>query len=542
MKPLTARDTLTDRLSRVSARAHPCQTRHGAGTVYAVFDGAQDDPDGHFIGLVTPQDIAHFPDRIFADLVRGWTGRTVDAGCGLDEVDHCFTEHDLDVLAITEHGRFLGAITRESLFQALLDRERNLMLRTRALQRELETDRSRLSRWSGQLRALHEISYRLLDMISHVDDKHVLMQSAIESLTDLIGARYGALAVIGEDGQMIRFLQTGIDDETARRIGKLPAGNGLLGQVLAVQQVLRIDDLPSDPRFEGFPPHHPPMHKLLAAPIIYHGHTLGRVYLCDKATDSAFNDHDELLTVIFANTLASILATSEEQTRRQAAEQQAGKLLMENRQLSRHLLNATEEERRYLARELHDEMGQCTTAIQAEAETIAALSSDLDPRIHQCASSISDLGARLYSVVHAMLRRLRPELLDDLGLSEAIRHIVRTWQSQHPDIDCRLHLGRRLDEVDEAAAIVVYRVVQECLTNVSRHSRATAMTLRLAHRHNIDGSRFHVLVRDNGNGWAPKQEGLGLIGLRERVESLGGELRIEWNARGMRLLAQIPTD
>ena len=541
MKALVAKDTLTPLLARVSAWSRPCQVHSAPGTVYAVFADEADDGIDSFLGLVTPQRIARFPDRIFADLVPLAPLSAISAGSGLDEVEAHFADQALMALPVMENGRFIGAVTRESLLKTLLRRDRILMRQMQALRENLEADRSRLACWSEQLRSLHEISYGLLDMISHTDDMYALMQAGIESLRKLIGSRYGAIGIVGDGGRLKRFLHAGLDEETVRRIGRLPTGKGLLGEVLRAQDMLRVDDISTDPRHVEFPPHHPPMERLVAAPIAYRGRVLGHVYLCDKESGAPFTDHDALLTLTFANTLASLLVNVEEQARRREAERTASRLLAENQRLSRHLLGVLEEERRFIARELHDEMGQCTTAIQAEAETINALSAGLDPRIHQCASSISDLGSRLYNVVHAMLRRLRPELLDDLGLSEAVRYIVGTWQAHYPHIRCRLRLGEGLDDLDEAIGIVVYRVVQECLTNVARHAQATAIAMRLSRRsRGAYGECLSLLVRDNGRGLTPKRVGLGLVGLRERVETLGGRFSIHSPGQGTRVHVYIP--
>jgi signal transduction histidine kinase len=540
VKALVARDTLTPLLQRVSAWAHPRQSHILPGVVYAVFDG--DGENAPFLGLVTPQVIARFPERIFADLIPFPAVAVIDASSRLDEIERHFLDQEVVALPVMEGDRFLGAVTRESLLKVLLRRERVLTARLQQLQQSLEEDRIGLARWSEQLRRLHEISHGVLDMISRTEDINALMQWGIQALTTLIGNRYGAIAVVDGTGKLIRFLHTGIDDETLRRIGHLPTGKGLLGEVLRAQQVLRLESIRSDPRHCGFPPHHPPMERLLAVPVAYHGRVLGRVYLCDKIDGTPFTDRDELLTLTFGNILASILVNAEEQTRRRRAEREASRLLEENQQFSRHLLNALEDERRYIARELHDELGQCVTAIQAEAELIRTLCSDVESRVSQCAASIGELGSRLYDGVHAMLRRLRPELLDVLGLSEAVRHVVKTWQLRHPAIRCRLYLQNAVDDVDEAVGIVVYRAVQECLTNIARHAQATAVTIRLARRieNEMSGESLWLMVKDNGKGFAGKAEGLGLIGLRERVKAIDGRLCIGTRGGGARIDVYIP--
>jgi signal transduction histidine kinase len=206
------------------------------------------------------------------------------------------------------------------------------------------------------------------------------------------------------------------------------------------------------------------------------------------------------------------------------AESQSRTLLAENRNLIHTSLNVQEEERKHLARELHDELGQCITAIQADAESIRDLSRDCDKRIETSASAILDVSSRIYEVVHAMMQRLRPGVLDDLGLVEALKEELSTWQDRHPEIETNLDVAGNLDSLAERINITVYRIVQECLTNIARHANATRVSISLSG--NIDS--LVLSVSDNGQGldqYTPS-DGLGLIGMRERTEGLGGEFML----------------
>jgi signal transduction histidine kinase len=206
------------------------------------------------------------------------------------------------------------------------------------------------------------------------------------------------------------------------------------------------------------------------------------------------------------------------------AESQSRTLLAENRNLIHTSLNVQEEERKHLARELHDELGQCITAIQADAESIRDLSREGDKRIETSASAILDVSSRIYEVVHAMMQRLRPGVLDDLGLIEALKEELSTWQDRHPEIKANFDVAGSLDGLDERINITVYRIVQECLTNITRHADATRVSISLSG--NIDS--LLLSVRDNGKGLDPStpSEGLGLVGMRERAEGLGGEFML----------------
>lgn len=207
------------------------------------------------------------------------------------------------------------------------------------------------------------------------------------------------------------------------------------------------------------------------------------------------------------------------------AEKKARTLLAENRQLVHTSLTVQEEERKHLARELHDELGQCITAIQADAKSIRDLSLGRDERIMTSSGAILEVSSRIYEVVHSMMQRLRPGILDDLGLVEALQEEISAWQERNPNTKCMFNTSGNLADLGERTNITIYRIVQECLTNIAKHANAAQVTINLSA--NTDG--LVLGVRDDGRGMdlsAPTGSGLGLIGMRERAEALGGNFSI----------------
>ncbi|HVY06340.1 MAG TPA: PAS domain S-box protein [Burkholderiales bacterium] len=205
--------------------------------------------------------------------------------------------------------------------------------------------------------------------------------------------------------------------------------------------------------------------------------------------------------------------------------------LEQNRQLTRAIQTRLEEERRSIARELHDELGQCVTAIKTIGTAISNRSEKSAPETHDNAKTIVAVASHIYDVVHGIIRQLRPTALDHLGLSETLRDTVATWRERHPDVECNLRFDGAIEGMGEVINITVYRIVQECLTNVARHARATRVDIDVARcadpRH---GDVVGVTVRDNGKGFEQRQNDatqFGVIGMRERVQALNGEFRIE---------------
>lgn len=213
--------------------------------------------------------------------------------------------------------------------------------------------------------------------------------------------------------------------------------------------------------------------------------------------------------------------------------------------LTRRLLEIREDERRALARELHDEFGQNLSAILAFANTIETTSTkDRDGRaIAQDAKMISQATHHIMACLRGTLNRLRHPLPEELGLEASLVNLVDSWRSQsatQPVI--QLDLRGDLAGVRGTAATTAYRVAQECLTNALRHSSAREISLRIERRSGEENALL-IRVEDDGGGDAEavvQSEGHGLTGIRERVTAAGGSLSIAPARRGLSVAATIP--
>jgi len=219
-------------------------------------------------------------------------------------------------------------------------------------------------------------------------------------------------------------------------------------------------------------------------------------------------------------------------------------LLLQNRKLTRNLFAAQEEERRRIAVELHDELGQWFTAIQAESQAIINIAVH-EPGIHTSAIAISASASAVHEVIRGMLRHLRPTLLDELGLADSLRELQRQWCKSHPEIICELKLDCFLDGLGEEFNLTIYRLIQEALNNVSSHVVASRVTINMVQEFD-KGSGSNILllkVEDDGAGFDSGQvrAGIGLVGMRERVIAVGGEFIIESSpGLGTKIMARLP--
>ena len=198
----------------------------------------------------------------------------------------------------------------------------------------------------------------------------------------------------------------------------------------------------------------------------------------------------------------------------------------EFRDLAWRITQTQETERRLLAHELHDELGQSLNAIKIEAVGIRNHSHGTQPEIHRAALAVIALTDRIYEVVRNMTGRLRPVALDELGLIGALENDLIRWRKLTPETEF-LGIFRNVPEsLDEPVAMALYRVVQEGVTNILRHSGATQVTLTLESLGSPPNLRLSL--RDNGQGadLGAIRRGLGLLGMRERVAGLGADLSI----------------
>ncbi|WP_374088882.1 ATP-binding protein [Methylomicrobium lacus] len=214
------------------------------------------------------------------------------------------------------------------------------------------------------------------------------------------------------------------------------------------------------------------------------------------------------------------------------------KAQQQNRALTQHSLEIQEDERQRLAQELHDELGQSLTAIKVMAVTAAHQKAD----IQQTTEAIVSISDHLMTVVRSMMHQLHPLVLTELGLKAAIEDLMGHWASRHPELHLSLDCPDRVDELNQKITIQIFRVVQECLTNIVRHAEATQASIALQIEQAPE-ERLRLEVRDNGQGCADGniKSGFGLLGMKERIQSLGGEFGIDTRPQhGMAIVASIP--
>lgn len=199
----------------------------------------------------------------------------------------------------------------------------------------------------------------------------------------------------------------------------------------------------------------------------------------------------------------------------------AEKKLEETRLFTQVIQKHIEDERRSLARELHDELGQYVTAIKTFAVAIANKAKTQMPEVEASANVIVGAANQIYDGMHNIIRQLRPGSLDNLGLSETLKDAVNGWQKQNPNLQFHLKLQGKLDSLGETVNINIYRIVQEAVTNAIKHSAATQLDITLK-----ADKLIQLTIKDDGVGMnideVDQTQHFGLLGIRERAQALNG--------------------
>jgi signal transduction histidine kinase len=213
------------------------------------------------------------------------------------------------------------------------------------------------------------------------------------------------------------------------------------------------------------------------------------------------------------------------------------------RELSARLLQLQDDERRRIARELHDSVGQMLAAL---GMNLAAVEADIErfikvgKTVNDSAALVQDLSKEIRTISHL----LHPPLLDEAGLASALRWYVDGF-TQRSKIKVDLKFPTDFGRLPRESETAIFRTVQECLTNIHRHSESSAATIRIA----TSDSHIRVEVEDRGKGISPEKQfemastgipGVGIRGMRERLRQLGGSLDIQSNGKGTLIVAQLP--
>jgi two-component system, NarL family, sensor histidine kinase DevS len=340
---------------------------------------------------------------------------------------------------------------------------------------------------------------RLLDAVNVVGSDlslPIVLHRIVESARELVGARYAALGVIGDDRRLAEFITVGVDSETYAAIGDLPEGHGILGLLIVDPQPLRLRDLTTHPQSYGFPPNHPSMRSFLGVPIRVRNEVFGNLYLCEKQGADEFTEVDEHLAVALASA--------------------AGIAVDKARLVERVEQLAVLEDRGRIARDLHDKVIQRLFATGLELQTMLPSTAqlDLDDRITTAAEELDETIREIRNSIFALQApRERGLRVDIFAQVDSARQAL--------GFAPELRLEGLIDSlVSDKVAEHLLPALQEVLSNVAKHANASRLDILVQ-----VGQETGLLLRvvDNGRGLpSSPTPGRGLRNLEDRAKSLGG--------------------
>jgi signal transduction histidine kinase len=372
------------------------------------------------------------------------------------------------------------------------------------------------TRWSQQLESLIEVGAAL----ARETELPNLLNLVARRLRELIGARLVLIALPGEDGDL--HVESADGEDAAEFVGmRLARGSSKSGRVLDRGRSERLDSLLEDPEVDRDFARRMGMRAALFVPMLVGERPIGVIQTLDKlGADRRFTNED----LRVAETFAAQAAIAVDTTAHVAQD------------ALRRAVQGQELERRRLARELHDETGQALTSILLG---LSALEEANDPDATRVGlQNVRELVVATLQDVRRLAVELRPAALDDFGLTAALERLTDNFSEQTGitmELEARLGQERLPSDVET----VLYRLVQEALTNVVKHAQAKHVSIVLRRK---EGA-VTAVIEDDGRGFTDGQggSGLGLVGMRERVALVNGRLRIESAPdAGTTLLVEVP--
>jgi signal transduction histidine kinase len=330
-----------------------------------------------------------------------------------------------------------------------------------------------------------------------------VLQRIVDSACQLVNARYGALGVMGDHGELSELVTVGVDQSTYDAVGRLPEFKGVLGLLIADRKPLRLRDLSEHPEARGFPAHHPQMTSFLGVPVRGRD-AVGTLYLCDKQSAEEFTDEDERLAVALGA---------------------ASGVAIDNARLQERLEHvAVLEDRERIARELHDKVIQRLFAAGMSLQTalpIAArpeVASRITSAVEEIDETIRDIRRTIFALEAGSRRGVRVDIFAHVDAAREALGFTPELRLEGP-ID---------STVPEATAEHLLATLREALSNVAQHAGAAHVDVVV-----VSGSDLLLRVADDGVGFPERVEpGNGLRNMERRALELGGNFSVRGGDRG----------
>ena len=373
------------------------------------------------------------------------------------------------------------------------------------------------TRWLRQFESLNEVGTALASEL----ELEPLLSLVARRLQELVDAKLVLIAL--PEGDMLRVAAAEGDSAFGVAGIGLALGGSKAGRVLERGRSERIDSLLDDPEVDQQVARRMGVHSGLYVPLVVRGRPIGIVIAHDKKGATPAFSEDDLRLAEALGSRAAIAVDHSERFSRDSV---------------RRVVEAQELERARLARELHDETGQALTSILLGLKPLEQTAESAEARA--ALGSVRELVIATLQDVRRLAVELRPSALDDFGLVAAVERLTDTFREKsglHVDLETQLGEERLPSE----AETTLYRVIQEALTNVVKHSAASRVSILLRRKNGA----VVAVVEDDGTGFDPgetRADAIGLAGMSERVSLAGGRLQVESSpGSGTTVVAEVPS-
>ncbi len=480
--------------------------------------------------FLVPIIYAGFSLRLWAGLATGFVALLIMLPRAL------FISPSLLDALLESVGILLTGILACFWFNAQLKRKeerRQATTELETVQEELQSH-IRLSRSNEKrLATLNAIS----TMLSHSLDLKQVLRNALDMVTEVMEAEVALIFSLDKEAQELRVLAyDGVSDKFARDVDQLKLGEGFNGRVAQTGEPLIVEDASHDSRLTRQVVKQEKIEAVLTVPIRARGLVVGTVCVANRRPRQFLTEEVDLLTAI-----GSQIGITIENTKFYQEQQR----MQENlRFYVQQITRAQEEERKRIARELHDDTTQALVALSHQIEDFASTSQQLSAEdIGLLKSWRGHLGDALQRLRY-FSRDLRPSIVDDLGLVPALEWLTDDLEKQS-GIKVNLRVVGTQQRLSAEVELLLFRIIQEAISNARRHAEASEIEVSIE----FDEGKIVATVRDNGKGFElPRTLGelsrkgkLGLIGAEERARLLGGSLTVQSEpGKGTTVVVEVP--
>jgi signal transduction histidine kinase len=359
--------------------------------------------------------------------------------------------------------------------------------------------------------------------VSQSLDLDAILNSALDNVLELMNGDTGGILLLDDKTNTLSYrVYRGLSEEFVQSISGLKLGEGIAGIAAQRGEPIYVDNISKDPRITRSIVIDEGLRGFASVPLISKNKVLGVMTIASH-TLRRFTPQDVQLLSSISNQIAVAIENAMLYERLQLKQEKRGELL--------HLVISTqEEERRRIARELHDETSQALTILAVKLETAArSLPPSADTEKARL-KEIQSIAIRTIDEIHKVIHELRPTLLDDLGLVPAVKYHAENYLEAagvRANVETTGEERRPPPEIE----IGLFRIIQEAITNIVRHAQAQSARIILE----FEDTSISACLADDGKGFDltevakanDRRRGLGLLSMKERVEHLGGILKIK---------------